>query len=288
MSESDMVDEAVRRLVGGADLRRVVEELRGQDQSGRVRHDLGMPDDASARAARRDLVRRGYDVVSKVYRDDRGESDPASAETTSMYEGWIDELARQLAPGSRVLDIGCGAGVPADQLLVEAGFDVVGVDISEVQIDRARVLVPQAIFVCSDLVDFVLEPGSLDAVISLYALIHVPLEDQRTLFPRVFAALRPRGLLLVIVGHRRWSGVEDYLGAPMFWDHADERTYLRWLDDEGFEVLWHRFVPEGDVGHTLALARRPGDDELSEAEAQQVASEELVAARTQLRSLADR
>lgn len=242
-----------------------------------------MPDDATARAAQRDLVRRGYDAVSTAYRDDQGESDPSRPETTSRYAGWTDELARHLAPGSRVLDIGCGAGLPADRLLVEAGFDVVGVDISQVQIDRAGVLVPQATFVRSDLVDFVLDPQSFDAVISLYALIHVPLEDQRILFPRVFAALRPRGLFLVIVGHRRWSGIEDYLGAPMFWDHADEDTYLTWLDDEGFEVLWHRYVPEGDVGHTLILARRPGDYvtgvELSEAEAQQVASEELAAVR---------
>jgi hypothetical protein len=48
--------------------------------------------------------------------------------------------------------------------------------------------------------------------------------------------------------------------APMFWDHADRDTYLRWLDDAGFEVVWHRFVPEGDGGHTLVLARTPGPE----------------------------
>lgn len=162
-----------------------------------------MPDDATARADNRELVRRGYDAVSNAYRNDRGESDPDSAETTARYADWVGELALRLAPGGCLLDLGCGAGVPADRLLVSAGFDVVGVDISQVQIDRARALVPQATFVCSDLVDFILEPESFDAVISLYALIHVPLEDQRTLFPRVLAALRPRGLFLVIVGHER-------------------------------------------------------------------------------------
>src|SRR6185295_10245629 len=126
-----------------------------------------------------------------------------------------------------------------------------------VQIDRARGLVPAATFVCFDIVDFAIEPSSFDAIVSLYALIHLPLDDQRALLPRVFGALRPRGLLLAIVGHGRWTGVEEYLGAPMFWDHADADTYLTWLGDEGFEVLWHRFIPEGDAGHTLVLARRP-------------------------------
>ena len=116
---------------------------------------------------------------------------------------------------------------------------------------------PQATFVCSDAVDFVLEPERFDAIISLYALIHVPLEDQRDLLPRIVRALRPGGLFLAIVGHEQWSGVAEYLGAPMFWDHADEDTYLTWLRNDGFEVLWHRYIPEGEVGHTLVLARRP-------------------------------
>ena len=43
---------------------------------------------------------------------------------------------------------------------------------------------------------------------------------------------------------------------PMFWDHADADTYLTWLGNEGFEVVWHRLIPEGDAAHTLVLARR--------------------------------
>jgi len=214
--------------------------------------------DPQPRAAQRDLVRRGYDAISREYRTDLGESSASNSESTSTYRAWIDELVSRLDVGARVLDIGCGAGVPADQFMVEAGLDVTGVDISPVQIDRARVLVPQATFVCCDIVDYALEPQSFDAIVSLYALIHVPLDDQRDLLPRIFGALRPGGLVLAIVGHEQWTGVDDYLGAPMFWEHADTDTYLAWLREDGFDVLWHRFVPEGDVGHTLLLARRPG------------------------------
>jgi SAM-dependent methyltransferase len=221
---------------------------------------LGVSDDTGSRAAKRDLVRRGYDAVSRTYRTDVGESSIASSETTSTYRDWVDDLTSRLDPGAQVLDIGCGAGVPADRLLVEAGLQVTGLDISPVQIERARTLVPEATFVCCDIVDFDLEPQSFDAIISLYTLIHVPLDDQRALLPRIFATLRPGGLFLVIVGHERWTGVEDYLGAPMFWDHADADTYLKWLHDDDFEVLWHRYIPEGDVGHTLVLARSPATE----------------------------
>jgi hypothetical protein len=92
-------------------------------------------------------------------------------------------------------------------------------------------------------------------VVAFYALIHVPLADQQALFPRIRGWLRPGGYLLAIVGADRWTGTEDYLGASMFWDHADTSTYLRWLEAAGLEPVWDRFIPEGGAGHSLVLAR---------------------------------
>jgi len=208
-----------------------------------------------SRRARRDLVRRGYDRISEAYRSDAAASGSAT-ESTAQYEAWISELVGHLAPGARVLDLGCGAGVPASRLLVDWGFQVTGVDISEVQIRRARVLVPSARFEQADIVEWQCEPASFDAIVSLYTLIHVPLEDQRVLLPRMAGWLRPGGYLLAIIGHTAWTGTEEYLGAEMFWDHADAETTLGWIGDAGFDQLWQRFIPEGDGGHTLVLARR--------------------------------
>jgi hypothetical protein len=41
----------------------------------------------------------------------------------------------------------------------------------------------------------------------------------------------------------------------MFWDHADTGTYLQWLQAARLTPVWHRYVPDGDSGHTLILAR---------------------------------
>ena len=207
------------------------------------------------RASQRDLVRRGYDAVSRAYRSDEGTANAGTNENTKQYERWIDDLAQLLAPRARVLDVGCGAGVPATKLLTEKNFDVLGLDISAVQIARARTLVRGATFEQADMVTWEHAPASFDAVVSLYALIHVPLQDQRKLFPKIHRWLRPGGYLLAIVGFERWTGVEDYFGAAMFWDHADRETYLAWLADAGLAPVWDRFVPEGNVGHTLVLAQ---------------------------------
>jgi 2-polyprenyl-3-methyl-5-hydroxy-6-metoxy-1,4-benzoquinol methylase len=207
------------------------------------------------RARQRDLVRAGYDAISRRYRSDDGVSNADSAETTADYGAWLAELDDRLPVGARVLDLGCGAGVPTAKVLADAGFEVTGVDISVVQIERARSLVPNATFIHADMAAWNAPPASFHAVVSLYALIHVPLDDQRTLIPRIARWLGPGGYLLAIVGHEQWTGIAEYMGAPMFWDHADADTYLTWLHTAGFDVLWHRYIAEGTSGHTLLLAQ---------------------------------
>ena len=96
------------------------------------------------------------------------------------------------------------------------------------------------------------------AVVSFLAIIHVPVEEQPAILKKIYRWLRPRGYFLATLGARAWTGTEDnWHGAPMYWSHADRNTYLRWLDDCGFRVLWDRFVSEATSGHTLLLAQTP-------------------------------
>lgn len=178
----------------------------------------------------------------------------------SKYRNWIDELTGLLRPGSRVLDIGCGSGVPVARALTAAGHRVTGVDISEVQITRASELVPGAEFVNADVMSLDFAPGSFDAVVSLYALIHLPLDEQPQLLARIAGWLRPGGSFLCTTGHTAWTGTEDNWldgGAPMWWSHADATTYRTWLTGAGLTVDTETFVSEGDSGHTLFRTHRP-------------------------------
>ena len=163
-------------------------------------------DDAAGRARQRDLVRRGYDRISLAYRGDDGQAASTSAEDLSRYAGWVADLAGLLRPGARVVDLGCGAGVPATRELADHGLQVIGVDFSAVQLRRARRLVPAARLIQADMSAFQLRPASTDAVVSFYALIHVPVADQRALFPRIRDWLRPGGYFLATVGATRWTG----------------------------------------------------------------------------------
>ncbi len=199
----------------------------------------------------KDIVRQGYDKVSYAYRNDAYPLD---------YAAWLSELTPLLPPESRVLELGCGCGLPVAQILSE-DFAVTGVDISSVQIERARTIVPRANFICADMTEVGFPAQSFAAIVSLYAIIHVPLDEQPALFAKLFDWLQPAGYLLLTVGSRAWTGVEadwlDVSGATMFWSHADAGTYESWLTEFGFKLRWSKFIPEGDGGHQLILAQKP-------------------------------
>ena len=212
-------------------------------------------DRVAERARQRALVRRGYDAISLAYRSDNGGAAASSAEDVSRYAGWVSELAGLLRPGARVVDLGCGAGIPATRELASQGLQVLGVDFSAVQLHRAQRLVPAARFVQADMAALHLRPAATAAVVAFYSLIHVPLADQRDLFPRIRGWLHHGGYFLAIVGAGQWTGTAPYLGAEMFWDHTDTATYLRWLREAHLIPIWQRYVPEGSSGHTLVLAQ---------------------------------
>lgn len=65
---------------------------------------------------------------------------------------------------------------------------------------------------------------------------------------------------MVTVGRKAWTGYdEDWYGSRMYWSFADEETYLNWLQEIGFVIQQRHFLPEGDSGHVLLLAKKPND-----------------------------
>jgi len=198
------------------------------------------------------VVQEGYDRISHAYRGD-------SVSRDKGYFIWLEILTPLLRPDDPVLDLGCGCGIPVAQELAHT-FRVTGVDISEVQIARAQSLVPDATFLCEDITSVGFPPHTFAAIVSFFAIIHIPLQEQLTIFESIFRWLKPGGYIIVTVGHKAWTGYEDeWYGARMYWSHADEDTYLNWLKDIGFLIQQQQFLPEGDGGHVLLLAQRPSD-----------------------------
>jgi 2-polyprenyl-3-methyl-5-hydroxy-6-metoxy-1,4-benzoquinol methylase len=201
-----------------------------------------------------ELVQRGYDHLSHRYRGDH--DDPGE------YAPWLTHLQQQLPAHARVLDLGCGCGIPVAKTLADHGYQVTGVDLSEVQINRARELVPDATFLHADATQVEFPDRTFDAVVCLYALIHMPRDTQPRLLQRIATWLRPGGVLLATTGAQEWTGTQDHwLGgtAAMWWSHADAATYRDWITQAGLTIDSEQFVPEGNSGHQLFWTCRPHD-----------------------------
>lgn len=94
-----------------------------------------------------------------------------------------------------MVDLGCGPG-NSTELLVErfAGARVIGTDTSEAMLESARQRLPQCRFLQSDVSNWTPE-GAPDLIFANAVLQWVPAHEQ--LFPRLFAALAPGGVLAV-------------------------------------------------------------------------------------------
>ena len=95
-------------------------------------------------------------------------------------------------PCNRVLDVGCGAGAFAVELAKRAEH-VDALDRSPAMIEEARrVAPPNVTCILADVVREPLPDARYDAIVSISALHHMPLEE---VLPRLAGALCPGGVL---------------------------------------------------------------------------------------------
>ncbi len=181
----------------------------------------------------RALVERGYDRVAERYLATKDPQDPLALSA-------LQEMSRDLPPGGAVLDLGCGAGVPATLWLARRGFAVTGVDFSGRQLDLARKLVPSAAFRKADMTDLEVDPGAFDAVVAFHSIIHVPREEHPALLQKIHRWLKPGGLFLATLTVTDYDGEDgdwEGWGAAMRWSHYDAGTNTTMLREAGFGLL---------------------------------------------------
>ena len=202
----------------------------------------------------RRIVESGYDSVARRYLEwsARIPDDPR--------QRFAAELTGRLDDGARVLDLGCGAGLPSTAALAER-HDVLGVDLSAAQLELARRNVPGARFERGDMTGLSFPDGSFDAVTAFYSVLHVPREEQGALFARIAAWLRPGGWFLAALGCSEANGVEEgWLGAPMFFSSHAPAENRRLLAAAGFALEVDETVtmqePEGPATFHWVLGRR--------------------------------
>ncbi|MEV5303892.1 MULTISPECIES: class I SAM-dependent DNA methyltransferase [Streptomyces] len=174
----------------------------------------------------------------------------------------VQRLLSELPAGARVLDVGCGTGLPTAGQLTDAGHRVTGVDLSAGMLELARTNVPGAEFLHRDLAslraDGPLGLGRFDGITCFFTLLMLPREE----IPLALGMLRS---LLVPGGHLALSMVEadlDDAGIPFLGHTLRVSGYLREelrrvVTGAGFEI-----TGEDDYAYAPASTDAPPEYQL--------------------------
>lgn len=204
---------------------------------------------------RRKIVASGYDALGSDF------ADWQSATGIDPRDRVLAEFIRRTPPRARVLDLGCGSGIPSTRELSKK-FEVTGIDASISQIEMARRNVPDATFIHADFGAAEFPEGSFGGVCALYAISHVPREQHADLFARIRTWLAPGGSFVATLGATDspdWIG--DWLGVPMFFSSYDAATNQVLLGRAGLDIVFAEVLdtmePAGPVPFLWVMAQVP-------------------------------
>lgn len=157
-------------------------------------------------------------------------------------------LTLSLPAGARVLDLGCGTGLPTGRQLTAAGHRVVGVDLSAGMVELARARVPEAEFHQADIRD--LRPGGpygargrhdlgrFDGATAFFSLLMLPRAEIPYALDTIRGLLVPGGLFALSMVE---ADLDDF-PVPFLGNTIRVSGYARddlrqVVSEAGFEVL---------------------------------------------------
>lgn len=183
-------------------------------------------------------------------------SPPRSKDFLKAKADFVHEMVKwgkidRLAPGTTLLDVGCGIGGSSRILARDYQFDVTGITISPQQVNRAQQLTPAGVtaqFKVDDAMALSFPDASFDVVWSVEAGPHMP--DKAVFAQELMRVLKPGGILVLA----DWNQRDDRQVALNFWEKPvmrqllDQWSHPAFASIEGFaENLEATGFVQGDV-----------------------------------------
>jgi len=196
----------------------------------------------------------------------------------------IQRAAALIQPGSRVLDVGCGTGIPVSDTLSKIGLDVTGFDISPKMVALAQSRV-RGKFMVSDMLSFQPE-GTYAAVFMIFSTLQLSYQDFHSAVYKFANVLQPGGILALgqmpgdnyVKDESRWDEtrtyVEDhdapFMGEPLPTFMLSAQGQRDFLTSMGLEIISETidsFQPDNPKcdpeDQQYIIVRRPAEEALA-------------------------
>jgi len=161
-----------------------------------------------------DLNKRAWDNIAEKYDD---LSEIPFSDIFAMFTGKLPEKGR-------VLDLGCGTGLPYARYLVEKGFDVLGVDLSEEMVRVASKNVPEASFVQLSMNEITYR-DEFDGVMSSFSMLLLSPDLFKETAWRIYSALVEGGYFYLSLNEP--ASVSDDPDSDVFVNIMGQDMYSR-------------------------------------------------------------
>jgi len=171
-------------------------------------------------------VADSYDQIAEVWNSDSFNRDNG-----------IKQHQRAIAfvkDKSSALDIGCGASGRLMDLLIDNGFQVEGLDLSERMLEFAAQRHPNHTFYHEDICEWKI-PKQYSFISAWDSIWHLPLNQQRPVLSKLIDALMPGGVLIFTTGamDKASEKTDSAMGPPMYYSVLGIPETLRLIDKAG-------------------------------------------------------
>lgn len=135
----------------------------------------------------------------------------------------FETFMRYIPEEGRVLDVGSGTGEPYAKMLVDAGFDVLGIDIASRMVKIAKGKVPEAEFIKLSMTDMAFK-DEFDGIIAVFTMLLLDPPRFREVAQKIYNSLRKGGAFYLVLNEPSES--EDVNG-DVFVKIMGEQMYSR-------------------------------------------------------------
>lgn len=171
----------------------------------------------------------------------------------TVEQAWLDALIATVVPGGRILDIGCGNGVPIAAWFIQHGLQVTGLDSSLGMITNCRTKFPDQQWHCADMRTLALEQ-QFDALLAWDSFFHLTRDAQRQMFPLFAKHALPGAHLLFNTGPENGEALGRFAEQDLYHASLAADEYRHLLKQSGFEVIRHQVEDAAAGGRTVWLA----------------------------------
>ena len=171
----------------------------------------------------------GYEEVAQAFIARRG------SDNGGIGASDVADWSQTLPPEGKVLDLGCGTGVPISQVLIERGFHVYGVDASPTMVAAFRARFPDVRIECAAVEESDFFGRTFDGVVAWGLFFLLDGEVQRRLFAKVAAVLLSGGKFLFTAPRESCSWADILTGRTSISLGYD--AYRNTLHAEGMPVI---------------------------------------------------